>query len=297
MRIKKLKSYFVYSSEHRSGIFILTLLILLIQVFYYFYKNRSLSEYKLSEKEVQWLAVQQEIDSLKGSQINAKSKIYPFNPNFITDYKGYVLGMSVQELDKLRKFRAEGTFVNSAKEFQKVTGVSDSLLALISPYFKFPDWVNRKEVQQNNSNHKFLDSQSKVVSLIDANLATKEDWMEVYGIGDKISDIILKEKEKFGAFVAIEQLQYVWGITPEVYEKVHNRFFVSEENKELIKKINVNSASVKELASFPYFDYKLAKGIVTYRSMNGGVQNIEDLTKINDFPVEKIKIIALYLEM
>ncbi len=287
----------MYSSEHRSGIFILTMLILLVQVCYYFYKSRNLADYKFSEKEKQWLAVQKEIDSLKGIQTNTKPKIYPFNPNFVTDYKGYILGMSVQEIDKLHKFRAQGKFVNSAKEFQKVTGVSDSLLAIISPYFKFPDWVKQKTAQQNNSNHKFLDSQSKSVNLIDANLASKEDWMKVYGIGDKISDIILKEKEKFGAFVSIEQLQYVWGIVPEVYDRIKEGFFISDYNSMVVKKININSASVKELASFPYFNYKLARSIVTYRSMNGEIQNIEDLTKINDFPVEKIKIIALYLEI
>ena len=48
---------------------------------------------------------------------------------------------------------------------------------------------------------------------------------------------------------------------------------------------------------FPYFSkYQLAKSIVTYRSMNGEIKNIEDLTKIKDFPVEKANIIVLYLE-
>jgi DNA uptake protein ComE-like DNA-binding protein len=49
------------------------------------------------------------------------------------------------------------------------------------------------------------------------------------------------------------------------------------------------------MAQFPYFRYALAKQIVTYRSMNGDIRNIEDLTKIKDFPVEKSNIIALYL--
>ncbi|WP_366871233.1 hypothetical protein [Flavobacterium sp.] len=45
----------------------------------------------------------------------------------------------------------------------------------------------------------------------------------------------------------------------------------------------------------PYLNYYSAKEIVTYRSMNGTIKT-EDLIKIKDFPVEKIKIIALYLE-
>ena len=63
-----------------------------------------------------------------------------------------------------------------------------------------------------------------------------------------------------------------------------------------LKKINVNEASLKELSQFSYFKYGLAKQIVTYRSMNGNFNNIEDLAKIKDFPVEKAKIISLYLE-
>jgi DNA uptake protein ComE-like DNA-binding protein len=264
-------------------------------VFYYFYKNRTQPNYKPSEEEIQWLAIQQEIDSLKGIQSQTKSKIYPFNPNFITDYKGYMLGMSVAEIDKLHQFRAQDKFVNSAQEFQKVTGVSDSLLAVLSPYFKFPDWVTQRNNKKQKDDYAFSNDKVKK-ELVDANLATKEQWMAVYGIGEKLSEIILRDKEKFGAFASIEQLQYVWGISPEVYQKIQEGFFVPESVVNL-KKININTASVKELAAFPYFNYKLAKSIVTYRSMNGEIYNFEDLTKINEFPVEKIKIIALYLEM
>lgn len=285
----------MFSSEHRSGIFVLSLLIVLVQVFYYFYKNRALPTYQPSPEERQWLAVQQEIDSLKNIQSQTKFKIYPFNPNFITDYKGYTLGMSVVEIDKLHQFRAKNKFVNSAQEFQKVTGVSDSLLAVLSPYFKFPDWVTQKNTQKQKGDYAFSNTKVKK-QRVDANLATKEQWMVVYGIGEKLSDIILRDKEKFGAFASIEQLQYVWGISPEVYQKIQDGFFVPESVVNL-KKININTASVKELAAFPYFNYKLAKSIVTYRSMNGEIRNFEDLTKINEFPVEKIKIIALYLEM
>jgi hypothetical protein len=48
-------------------------------------------------------------------------------------------------LDKLFAFRKQNKYVNSAKEFQEVTGVSDSLLKIMSVNFKFPDWVNKKK--------------------------------------------------------------------------------------------------------------------------------------------------------
>lgn len=245
-----------------------------------------------------WLSLQSNIDSLKSEKPQTTYKIYPFNPNFITDFKGHKLGMSVEQIDRLLAFRKQGKFANSPEEFQKVTGISDSLLNAISPYFKFPYWVNKKNSNQNGSNgwvdyskDKYEKKEKKIV-VIDINTATKEDLMKVYGIGEAISDRILKQKEVFGQFVSMEQMNDVWGLSPEVIEKLNQSFKVVNPKP---KKININNASIKELGQFPYFKYPISKNIVTYRSMNGDLK-IEDLTNIKAFPVDKIKIIALYLE-
>ncbi|WP_370635834.1 ComEA family DNA-binding protein [Flavobacterium sp. JAS] len=86
----------------------------------------------------------------------------------------------------------------------------------------------------------------------------------------------------------------VWGLSPEVIAELNSHFKVVIPPN--LKKIAINDASLKELSQFPYFRYALAKQIVTARSMNGNFNNIEDLSKIKDFPVEKAKIISLYLE-
>jgi len=117
--------------------------------------------------------------------------------------------------------------------------------------------------------------------------------MKINGIGDKISDRILEQKQKYGAFVSMEQMEDIWGLSPEVIEKLKSYFKISVTPN--VKKININNASVKELSQFPFFGYQLAKEIVTYRTMKGDIK-IEELSKVKGFPVEKIKIIALYLE-
>ncbi len=289
----------MFSREHRSGIFLLLIIIILFQLFWYFFDFNPKSAHKPSKEELQWLAMQNEIDSLKKAGNNKKYEIKLFNPNFITDYKGSVLGMSVEEIDRLHKFRAQDKYVNSAIEFQNVTQVSDELLAKIAPHFKFPDWVTNKSNSMyknySNGNSKYEKYQEKkAIVQKDINAATKEDLMEVYGIGEKISDIILQEKNKFGAFASLEQLQYVWGVSPEAYQDIQKRFFVTQNPS--LNKIDINNLSIKELSKFPYFDYNLARQIVIYRSANDEIKNIEDLTKIKGMPNEKIKIIALYLE-
>ena len=286
----KLKSYFIFSKSHRSGIVLLLILMVLVQLFYYFISN----QIPATSEDTSWLLAQNEIDSLKQNRSFKKDTIYPFNPNFITDYKGYKLGMSVQEIDRLHQFRAQNKYVNSAVEFQKVTKVSSDLLQKISPYFKFPDWVTNKSATSYKKFQMYPSKEKVAIIQKDINAATKEDLIAVYGIGEKLADKILNEKEKFGGFVSMEQFQFIWGISPEAIEDLQKRFFV--KNTSSILKVAINELSIKELAKFPYFNYALAKEIVIYRSMNNGIKEISDLTKIKGMPNEKIKIIALYLE-
>jgi DNA uptake protein ComE-like DNA-binding protein len=231
---------------------------------------------------------------MKKDKLNDVPKIYPFNPNFITDYKGYKLGMSVPEIDRLLAFRKENKYVNSPKEFQAVTKVSDSLLKAISPYFKFPDWVNTKKefaTYKKYSNTAFAKKEKIVI--IDINQASQEDLIKIYGIGEAISLRILKFKESLGGFVSMEQMKDVWGLSPEVIENLNSHFKVLTPPK--VKKVDINNASIKELSQFPYFNYQLAKQIVTFRSMNGDFKNVDDLTKIKGLSIDKANIIALYL--
>lgn len=283
----KFKSYFQYSKSQRSGIFLLVLLCVICQ-FAFFYLDPSSENVENSEKQ-KWIGLQAKVDSLKVEKKNYIPKIYPFNPNYITDYKGSKLGMSIEEIDRLLNFRKTNQYVNSALEFQKVTQVSDSLLNAISPYFKFPDWVNKGKT----NNFKPFEKKTEKIIMLDINLATKEDLIKIYGIGPALSDRILKQKELFGGFVSMKQMDDVWGLSPEVIENLNKHFKIASLPK--IKKIDINNSSIKELLLFPYFKYALAKAIVTYRSMNGDFKNFEDLTRINGFPIEKLDIIILYL--
>ena len=291
-QIQFLKSYFLFSREHRSGIFLLAILIIVLQLIYYGFKSGFFLTKTEPKENQEWLLVQSKIDSLKKSKNEKTYQIQPFNPNFISDYKGYMLGMSVSEIDRLHQFRAKNQYVNSVKEFQEVTQVSNELLQKIAPFFKFPDWVTTTKKQPVFET--FSNKKKEKINPVNLNEASKEDLMKIYGIGDKISDIILKEREKFGGFATVDQLEFVWGISPEILESCKQHFFVPSDV--VVKKININNASVKELSQFPYFNYAFSKQIVTYRSMSGIFHSIEDLAKINNCPLEKLKIIALYLE-
>lgn len=288
-----------FSKGHYFGIAILLALVGLMQLSFYWLDSQPSSDaINLPQEEKKWLLQQNGIDSLKEVTQENTAKIYPFNPNFISDYKGYKFGMTVEQIDKLHNLRKQNKYVNSNEEFQILTGVSNEWMKKYAPYFKFPDWVTNKSSNKYQSNfenkyQKFEKKETKII-VQDINTANQEELEKVYMIGEKLALKIIVEREKFGGFADMEQLTFIWGISPDAIEDLNKRFEI--KSTENLKKIKINELPIKELQKFPYFNYTIAKNIVTYRSMNGEIKNIEDLTNVKQFPVEKLKIIAVYLE-
>jgi len=288
-----------FSKGHYFGIVILICSIGLLQLFIYWFNNqKDTTSLDLTPEEKNWLLAQNEIDSLKEAAQGNSNKIYPFNPNFISDYKGYKLGMSETQIDKLHQFRKQNKYVNSNAEFQKLTGVSNEWMKQYAIYFKFPDWVTNgtfKNYQSKfESTYKKFDKKESKIVVQDLNTANQVELEKVYMIGEKLAVKILSEREKFGNFASMEQLGFIWGISPEAIEDLNKKFQIKSSGN--LKKININTFTIKELQQFPYFNYTIAKNIVTFRSMNGDFKSSEDLTNVKQFPLEKLKIIALYLE-
>jgi DNA uptake protein ComE-like DNA-binding protein len=288
-----------FSKGHYFGIAILICSIGLLQLFIYWFNNqKDTTSLDLTQEEKNWLLAQNEIDSIKDVNQENSNKIYPFNPNFISDYKGYKLGMTEPQIDKLHQFRKQNKYVNSNAEFQKLTGVSNEWMKQYAPYFKFPDWVtnrtaNNYQTNYDNTYQKFDKKETKIV-VQDLNKANQAELEKAYMIGEKLALKIISERDKFGSFASMEQLGFIWGISPEAIADLNKKFQI--KSSENLKKININTSTIKELQQFPYFNYTIAKNIVTFRSMNGDFKSSEDLTNVKQFPLEKLKIIALYLE-
>lgn len=247
------------------------------------------------------------VDSVLQAQLEARKQrrsqkdtvpIYPFNPNFISDFKGYTLGMNVTELDKLHAFRATGKFISSKDEFQKITGISDSLLNTISPYFKFPNWsyAHKGSGQaKEGSGIATVAMTKKKVVYKDLNSATAKELTAIRGVGPKLSARIVKFRDALNGFLVKEQLYDVYGLEPQVVHRLFEEFDVLKIPA--IQKININTATASELASLLYLNYDLANKIVAYRAVVGTIESFDELITIENFPADKIDRIALYLSL
>ena len=287
------KSHFWYNNGQRNGILFLVFIVVILQLIFFFVDFSKQEPLNINTEEI--INFQEEVDSLKLVEIeNSKPRIFPFNPNFLTDFKGYQLGMSTDEIDRLLSHRAQGNYINSTEEFQEITKVSDTLLNAIAPYFKFPDWSqNQKSIKTYSTKTKNSEGDKNYVQQ-DLNLATAEDLMVIQGIGPTLAQRIIKYRNLLKGYSINDQLYEVWNLEKEVANRVLERFIVIE--KPNITKINVNTATFKEVLSVVYIDYELTKKIFDYRDEVAELQSLEELKQIEGFPIEKFDRIALYLQ-
>ena len=292
--MKIMKSHFWYTKNQRNGILFLIIIIIGFQLLFQFINFDDNLLIALDQSKIK--NYQTQLDSLRNSSSKDKEfKIYPFNPNYISDYKGYQLGMKTQEIDRLLSYREKRLFVNSPKEFQTVTKVSDHLLKKIAPYFKFPDWVEKKNREKN----KFLTKSEHiknqlVISSTNINKATLNDFLFVNGVDEYLANRIIKYRYKLQGFSLPDQIFEVLDLDKEIGINILETFSIY--NKPVIEKTNINTASFKEVLSNPYIDYELCLKIFDYRDEVAELQSISEIKNIEDFPLEKYTRIVLYLQ-
>ncbi len=279
------KSHFVYSKRQRNGIFFLILLIAFSR-FCYFYYYRDGRESRLTAEENDLnQRYQQQLDSMRYLDSIKKLKydsIKPFNPNYLTDYKGYRIGLSVAQLDLFFAYREKGNYINSLADFQAVTKVSDSLLLSLTPYFQFPRYLRKTKVKVPEPRKNL--NQADSISLI-----------AVRGIGPFKAQHILNYKQEIRGFSTMHQLREIKVLSKDNLEELNKRFFVMR--KDSLSKISLNDSDFKSLLEVPYLDYISVIRIIEYRRNNGGFQNLRDLMKFEEIDSIRFERIALYLQL
>ena len=287
-----MKSHFWYTKRQRNGILFLTGMLVLMQ-FILHYTDFTVGDVQ-QEEDDNFALLQARVDSLKKTVKDSVSwKIYPFNPNFITDFKAYQLGLSIEEADRLFRYRKQGKYVNSAGEFQKVTRVNDSLMHTISPFFKFPEWTRKKSQAGAPASTQNPTKEKSSAEIKDLNFVTVNELTAIKGVDERVANRIVAYRKKLKGFFDEEQLFEVYHLKKEVGKRILERYKILQQP--LIDKTDINTASFKEILKIPYLDYQLTKKIFEYRKENLGFSDLEELKKIDSFPLDKFDRITVYL--
>lgn len=153
--------------------------------------------------------------------------------------------------------------------------VSDSLANVLEQYILFPE-------EKNLSKNK-----------LDINLASEEELLSVVGIGKKTARRIVDYRKKLGGFVSTEQISEIKGMTESNYEKILKQ--ISCKNY-VIRKIDINFASPKEMLRHPYIRNRTLRKLLKYRELKGGWRNLEEMKKDDILSEEEARKLAPYVQ-
>ncbi|MEO9474297.1 MAG: helix-hairpin-helix domain-containing protein [Cyclobacteriaceae bacterium] len=169
--------------------------------------------------------------------------------------------------EKKRAYRSKSTFENK-KSNSNPTYKNDYRLA-------YSDKEKTKTDTKLDYKKKYAPAYT-AESKLDLNRATATQLQKIKGIGPVLSERIVKYRDYLGGFASYDQIREVYGLKPEVVEKLSEITFVEGD----IISIELNTDSIKLLAAHPYIDYKLARSIINYRKVHGNYTAPEELLSL-----------------
>jgi competence ComEA-like helix-hairpin-helix protein len=132
------------------------------------------------------------------------------------------------------------------------------------------------------------------VKRIDINLASKEDLIQLKGIGEFYAKQIIKYREELGGFVFIEQLLEVWKMRLETYQMVTPQITLNDRN---IVKININTCTIDVLKKHPYLDYYQANSLIKMRMQRGKFSELIEILDSKLINEEQFERLSPYLSL
>ncbi len=215
--------------------------------------------------------------SFRGEDSRYSAPPEKFNPDEYTAAQWMALGLSQKQADILVKWH-----INSNEDLKKVFVVSDELYELI----KDSTYYAPKAKYEKN----FASSETpRLQKRIDLNSASKEELMEIKGVGEYFAKHIIWKREKYGGFISFDQLKDIKNVDDQKLEQWKSQAFLDEKQ---LRKLNVNNATAEELQAHPYISWNLANSLVKLRSQIGRYSKIEEVKKsvlMTDELYEKLK--------
>ena len=298
--MKLLRKWFIntfgFSKSESNGIIVLTTIVFIVAIMprlFPFQINSDLSLYADSVSLSKWVndvnkaIIKDHPIAQKSQKINVKKvKFVPFDPNFSSFDELTSLGFSSRTAQNIISYIKAGGSFRVKADLKKIYGISKNQIHDVWSYIELPEKIepveDKKEIAEVKDK---IHEDTKVT--INLNTADTSLLQQLNGIGPVLSDRIVKYRNLLGGFYSTQQLIEVYGLEEETIKNIMDRVMVSGA----LKKININTDSIKHLTIHPYIDYKLGRAIFNYRQVHGDYRNkseIQQIKMITDAQFERI---------
>ena len=169
------------------------------------------------------------------------------------------------------------------EDLKKIYGMNLQLYENLEPYVR---------IRENTSGKSQVVSADKSAVRIDINLADSSELENLPRIGPVLARRIVRYRSLLGGFYETNQLTEVYGVSDSLSRMV-TKYILADST--MIRKLNLNEASEKELASHPYIGKYVAKGIISYRLKVHAIKEIDELVENGLVSTADMKRLKNYL--
>lgn len=289
-----------FSKSEANGTLILIFLILTIAILPkiyihntfagqdgFIYENENLEEWA---KELESSLVKNERQKeVRGINEKKIVRTFPFDPNTASRTQLIELGFSERAVKNLINYRAKGGRFRIKSDLKKVYGISQQQVDALWGQIKLP--ASFPEVNEAQSIKREI-PEEKTVKL-DLNAVNAADLQKIRGIGVKLSARIIKFRDGLGGFHSPDQIEEVYGLSPDVIKSLKEISTVSGA----VKKLKINTDSAHHLYKHPYIGYNIANAIVNYRNQHGNFDSIPQIKGIKIISDSLYKKIYPYISL
>ncbi|MEA3505593.1 MAG: helix-hairpin-helix domain-containing protein [Bacteroidota bacterium] len=301
---KHIKNYLGFNKKERSGV--MTLLAILLSVIaantiipLFNKQKENYSNEKFLEIVENFKKERNKKNILKEEKPNyynpKKTKeieYFNFNPNNLSKEKWEQLGLHSAQITIIKNYEAKGGKFYKSSDLKKIYGISEQQYAQLEPFISIPNTKKHKTTYHKTKKRPFKNT--KTVTIIDINSADSTELMKISGIGTVFSSRIIKFRKYLGGFYTKKQLYEVYGLDSADYHRIAPQIKIETQH---IRKINLNTATFKELLRHPYLDYYTVKQIVQYREDHGRFTETNSLKNVDLIYDDLYKKIIPYLTL
>lgn len=200
-------------------------------------------------------------DQSKKTDTLAEIKPFEFDPNTLSREQWLEIGLRDNVVNSILKYREKGGKFLVKQDLKKIYTLTDTEYAVLDPFIVIKgSAIPEPEIFER-----------KIVGLNDADTM---DLQQLAGIGPAFAKRIVKYRELLGGFCAKEQLLEVYGMDSTKFTAIAEYVTVDPS---LIRKMNINTISIKEMIKHPYFEFYIAKSILNHRNEIGKYTDIAQI--------------------
>lgn len=282
------KEYFSFPPSARRGIWILIVLIIIMfalpQIFSFF---KSTNQPEIDSKDIAQFDSAFKILAKKDNAI-ANYPVQYFNPNKITADEWIKYGASKQLANHIKNYIRKKGYFRKGEDVLKIYGFDTVLYNKLSPFFKFDEDTTKVNIKRFPVKKRYIESAKVELNSADSTMLEKLPY-----IGPVLSARIIKYRNKLGGFYDTKQLQEVYGLKEENFEKIKNMVYADTS---LINKIDLNVATEPELRKHPYIGKYKASVILKYKKFKGHIQSYKELSQCSVFSDEELIKLRYYFK-